>query len=118
MIIMFGLSHKKCGDGSSGMTVAMFCWLTRLRLAGTTCQTEVLTQKRTQDTVNSIQNMYITTTFTLTLMRSLELQEVPLVRTLVVSYQEVNSMMRADGDLSLSVLLFKRTLFKQISQVD
>jgi len=105
MITTYGPSLRKCGDGSNGTMVAMFCWLTKLRLDGITFQTEVLTQKQTLDKVSLIPNTFIITTSTRMPMRNLEPKEVLLEPVLVVSYPEVNSMMKADGDHILSETL-------------
>ena len=91
------------------MMVAMFYWLTRLRLDGTTFQTEVLTQKRTLDMVSPTQNTFIITIFTAMLMKNLEQKEASLELILAASYQEVNSVMKADGDHSIATTQFKRT---------
>merc|ERR1719329_1702759 len=50
-------------------------------------------------------------------MKNLELKEAPPELMLVASYQEVNSVMKPDGDHSIAIMLFQRTyLNKYLTQ--
>ena len=95
---MYGLFPRKCGDGWSFTTVAMFYWLTRLKQAGTTSQIEDRTQKQTQEWESLTQSTFTTTIFTLMHTKSRELKEELLLLTQATSCLEVSSAMNQDGD--------------------
>ena len=98
MMIIFGHSLKRCGDGLSGMMVVMYSLLIRLKLDGTIYQTVELTRKQILLMVNSLLNMFTITIYTLMLMRNREQLEVFKEPIPVNSCQEENSVMKADGD--------------------
>lgn len=69
--IKSGIYLRRCTDGSDGRTVPTCSSLTNPRPAGTGSPTVDLTQSPIPLTVNTLLNMFTTTTYTLMLMRSL-----------------------------------------------
>ena len=93
-----GTYPRDSGDGWNGTMVLMLCLLIKVKLDGTTFQTEVSMLSATPGMVSSPQSMSITTTSTLEPTSNLEKQEVLRVLTQDSSCQRVNSLTSQSGE--------------------
>ena len=98
MITTSGHSHRKCGDGSSGMMANTSCLQTSQRLDGTTYPIEELAMRQTPGKENIFQSTFTTTIFTQMFTKSQEKLVEKREPASANSFQEVNSMMRKDGE--------------------
>ena len=76
----------------------MFCLLINQKQDGITFLTVDLMLNKTQDKVSTIQNMFITTIFTLMPMPNQDKLDKSMEPIQGIFYQKANSMMKVDGE--------------------